>query len=51
MTVEEINNAFFAKKNKLFEIAISKDINDIDIDGDGNINFEEFEILMSNTMN
>ena len=51
LTVEEINNAFFAKKNKLFEIAISKDINDIDIDGDGNINFEEFKILMSNTMN
>ena len=50
LSVDEINNAFLEKENKLFEIAINKDINDVDQDGDGIINFNEFKILMTNTM-
>ena len=50
LSVDEINNAFLEKENKLFEIAITKDINDVDQDGDGIINFNEFKILMTNTM-
>ena len=51
LSVDEINSAFLEKENKLFEIAITKDINDVDQDGDGIINFNEFKILMANTMN
>ena len=50
LTAEQIYKTFLEKENKLFEIAISKDINDVDIDGDGNVNFEEFKILMTKTM-
>ena len=50
LTVKEISNSFLKEENKLFEIAISKDINDVDQDGDGNINFNEFKQLMTNTM-
>ena len=50
LSVQEISNSFLKEENKLFEIAISKDINDVDQDGDGNINFNEFKILMTNTM-
>ena len=50
LTAEQINKTFLEKENKLFEIAISKDINDVDLDGDGNVNFEEFKILMTKTM-
>ena len=51
LTAEEINRAFFEKENKLFEIALTQDIMNVDQDGDGNINFEEFKILMKKTMN
>ena len=51
LTVEEINKAFLEKENKLFEIALTQDIMKVDQDGDGNINFEEFKLLMKNTMN
>ena len=50
LSVKEISNSFLEEENKLFEIAISKDINDVDQDGDGNINFNEFKQLMTNTM-
>jgi calcium-dependent protein kinase len=50
LSVQEISNSFLKEENKLFEIAISKDINDVDQDGDGNINFNEFKLLMTNTM-
>ena len=50
LSVKEISNSFLKEENKLFEIAISKDINDVDQDGDGNINFNEFKQLMTNTM-
>ena len=51
LTCQQIIKTFLEKENKLFEIAITKDINDVDIDGDGNINFEEFKILMTKTIN
>ena len=38
------------KENKMFEISISKDINDFDEDGDGEINFKEFKKLMMNNI-
>ena len=50
LSVQQINASFLKDENKLFEIAISKDINEVDEDGDGNINFQEFKSLMTNTM-
>ena len=35
----------------MFEIAIAKDLNEVDADGDGNINFFEFKELMTKTYN
>ena len=43
---KEIVFSFINKENQLFEIAISKDINEVDEDGDGEINFKEFKKLM-----
>ena len=51
LTVQQICSAFLISGNKMFEIALSKDINDVDEDGDGNINFQEFKKLMTNTIN
>ena len=53
LSVQEINNAFLGKGNvdKLFEIALTKDISEVDGDGDGIINFKEFNQLMLNTLN
>jgi len=48
LNVQQILSAFSIGNNKLFEIALSKDINDVDVDGDGNINFEEFKIMLTN---
>ena len=52
LSVQEINNAFLGKGNedKLFEIALTKDISEVDGDGDGIINFKEFKQLMLNTL-
>ena len=47
LTAQDINNLFCEGDNKLFEIAINKDISDVDEDGDGNINFQEFKKLMT----
>jgi len=51
LTVQQICSAFLISGNKMFEIALSKDINDVDEDGDGNINFPEFKKLMTNAIN
>ena len=51
LSVEDINSLFLEGGNKLFEIAITKDISDIDEDGDGNINYQEFKKLMTKTLN
>ena len=47
----ELNSAFLVGKNKLFEISINNVLNEVDEDGDGMINFEEFKKLMLKTMN
>ena len=54
LSVYEIINAFLEEGNntdKLFEIALTKDISLVDVDGDGIIDFKEFKQLMLNTMN
>ena len=38
------------KENKMFEIAISKDISDVDGNSDGEITFNEFKKLMFNNI-
>jgi calcium-dependent protein kinase len=48
---QTIISAFLTGENKLFEVAVNKVINDVDEDGDGMINFEEFKQLMLKTMN
>ena len=48
LTVQQILSVFSIGDNKLFEIALSKDINDVDEDGDGNINFQEFKKMLTN---
>ena len=50
LNVQKIIYAFMNQKNKMFEIAISKDISDVDGDGDGEINFSEFKKLMTNNI-
>ena len=51
LNAQQIKSAFSASDNKLFEVAVNKVINDIDLDGDGRIGFEEFKQLMLKTMN
>ena len=50
LSAQQINSAFLVGNNKLFEVAINKVINELDHDGDGMINFEEFKQLMLKTM-
>ena len=50
LNVQKIIYAFMNQKNKMFEIAISKDISDVDGDADGEINFSEFKKLMTNNI-
>ena len=50
LNVQKIIYAFMNQKNKMFEISISKDISDVDGDGDGEINFSEFKKLMTNNI-
>ena len=47
----ELNSAFLVGKNKLFEAAISKIIDELDGDDDGMIDFVEFKQFMLKTMN
>ena len=54
LSIQEIINAFLpegSNADKLFEIALSKDISKVDTYGKGNINFNDFKQLMLNTMN
>ena len=51
LSAQQINSAFLVGNNKLFEIAITNALNEVDVNGDGMINFEEFKILMLKTMN
>jgi calcium-dependent protein kinase len=51
LSAQQINSAFLVGNNKLFEIAITNALNEVDENGDGMINFEEFKILMLKTMN
>ena len=49
LSTKQISYAFLVgNKNKLFEAAIENAINDVDKEGNGNINFNEFKQLMSN---
>ena len=48
LSVQQILSVFSISDNNLLEIAISKDINDVDEDGDGNINFQEFKHMLTN---
>ena len=50
LNVDKIAFAFMNQENKMFEIAISKDISDVDGDGDGEITFNEFKKLMFNNV-
>ena len=46
LSVQEINKAFLEEEkneDKLFEIALTKDISEVDEDGDGIIHFKEFK--------
>ena len=47
LSAKDIVLAFTNQENQMFEIALSKDINDEDEDGDGEINFNEFKKLMT----
>ena len=47
LNAQKIIYAFMNKENKMFEIAVNKDIGDVDSDGDGEINFNEFKKLMT----
>ena len=51
LSSQEICSLFLIEKNKLYEAAIIKSINDLDLDGDSFLNFEEFKKLMNQTMN
>ena len=51
LSVQQILSVFSISDNKLLEIALSKDINDVDVDGDGNINFQEFKNMLTNIKN
>ena len=50
LSAQQINSAFLIK-NKLFETAITKVIDEIDGDDDGMIDFSEFKQFMLKTMN
>ena len=50
LSAQQINSAFFSKENKVLELAITKDILEMDEDGDEMIDFEEFKKFMLKTM-
>ena len=51
LSVQQILSVFSIRDNNLLEIALSKDINDVDEDGDGYINFHEFKNMLTNIKN
>ena len=51
ISVQQILSVLSIGDNNLLEIALSKDINDVDEDGDGNINFQEFKKMLRNIKN
>jgi calcium-dependent protein kinase len=51
LNVQKIINAFVTTPNKLIEAVFSNTLNSVDKDGDGIINFEEFQELMLKCMN
>ena len=51
LNADQIISAFLIGNNKLFEASITKQINELDQNGDGMINFKEFKQLMLKTMN
>ena len=51
LNVQKIINAFVTIPNKLIEAVFSNTLNSVDKDGDGIINFEEFQELMLKCMN
>ena len=51
LDVKKIINAFVATPNKLLEAVFNNTLNSVDKDGDGIINFEEFQELMLKCMN
>lgn len=50
LSEEQINSAFFSNEKKMFEYSLTKDLIQLDEDGDEMINFEEFKTLMLKTM-
>ena len=51
ISVQQILSVLSIGDNNLLEIALSKDINDVDEDGDGKINFQEFKKMLRNIKN
>ena len=51
LNVQKIINAFVTTPNKLIEAVFNNTLNNVDKDGDGIINFEEFQELMLKCMN
>ena len=51
LNTQKIIKAFVLKPNMILETIFNKTLNNVDKDGDGIINFQEFEELMLNCMN
>ena len=51
LNTQKIIKAFVLKPNMILEAIFNKTLNNVDKDGDGIINFQEFEELMLNCMN
>ena len=51
MNTQKIINAFVLNPNKLLEAVFNNTLNSVDHDGDGIINYEEFQELMLKCMN
>ena len=50
LTTQKIIKAFVMKPNLILEAVFNKTLNNVDKDGDGIINYQEFEELMLNCM-
>ena len=51
LNTQKIIKAFVVKPNQILEAVFNKTLNNVDKDGDGIINYQEFEELMLNCMN